>query len=138
MKQSLGHWNYEGNSVNLSEYFGFIYRITNKVKGLSYIGKKQLEFKTCKKPLKGNTNRRRGTKPSDWESYTGSCKRLNEDIIKLGKDNFQFDILQFCHSKMELSYFEVWWIFHYNALFSDMYYNEYVGCRMRNKKKEQI
>ena len=44
---------------------------------------------------------------SDWLTYTGSSKELNDDIKLLGKDKFSFEILMFCTSKKSLSYNEV-------------------------------
>ena len=98
------------------------------------MGKKLLKFKVSKKPLKGRVNKRRSTKASDWKSYTGSCKKLQEDIQKIGKDNFLFEILYWRKSKSELNYEEMKQIILANALFDSSYYNEYVGGRIRIQK----
>ena len=39
------------------------------------------------------------TKESDWKTYTGSCNQLNEDIEKIGKQDFKFEILCWCKNK---------------------------------------
>ena len=48
----------------------FVYLITNTTNGKKYIGKKLAKFKTTKPPLKGKKNKRRGTKESDWRTYS--------------------------------------------------------------------
>jgi hypothetical protein len=131
-----GHWQFDGDIP--TDALGFIYKITNKIDGRGYIGKKLLVFRTCKRPLKNNKNKRRGTKTSDWAVYTGSSNELNSDIEKLGKQNFKFEILFWCKNKLELSYYETKFIIDNNALFSNKYYNQYLWCRIRcspNNKK---
>jgi hypothetical protein len=130
--QDLGHWKFNGEIQE--ESIGFIYKITNLDNNRKYIGKKLLKFKTSKKPLKGRVNKRRGTKESDWRIYTGSCNQLNEDIVKIGKDKFSFEILCWCKSKSDLSYEEMKQIIISNALYDETYYNEYVGGRVRIRK----
>jgi Putative endonuclease segE, GIY-YIG domain len=128
-----GHWtNAAGNRPE--ECIGFIYRICNTTNNRKYIGKKLLKFKTIKKPLKGRVNKRRGLCDSDWRTYTGSCNQLNEDIEKIGKDKFTFEILSWCKNKSDLSYEEMKQIIFANALFDKDYYNEYVGGRVRIRK----
>jgi hypothetical protein len=131
--ENHGHWIIKEDNIP-PEAIGFIYRITNTTNNYKYIGKKLLKFKTTKQPLKGRTNKRRGTKNSNWETYTGSCDTLNKDILEIGKDKFKFEILHWCKSKLELSYMEVKYIIDANAIFSVEYYNQYLGCRLRNKK----
>jgi hypothetical protein len=102
----LGHWTLSEGLYCPSEFFGFIYEITNIVTGKFYIGKKQCLRKIKRKPLKGKTRNRIDHKESDWKSYAGSSNDLLEDIKKYSKENFTFKILRFCNSKWELSYFE--------------------------------
>jgi hypothetical protein len=130
--QDYGHWKVYGDMPK--DVIGFIYKITNNINNRKYIGKKLLKFKTSKKPLKGRINKRRGTKESDWRTYTGSCNQLNEDISKIGKDQFSFEILSWCKSKSDLSYEEMKQIILANALYDKDYYNEYVGGRVRIRK----
>jgi len=59
---------------------------------------------------------------------------LNDDITKIGKENFKFEILSWCKSKSELSYEEMKQIIIANALYDNSYYNEYVGGRVRIRK----
>ena len=104
MATDYGHW--IGKRFNPEDHFGFVYKITNKTNGKSYIGQKQLHTTVKRPPLKGRKNKRHFKKESEWRTYTGSSKSLNEDIEKLGKDKFEFRILQLCDSKWELSYRE--------------------------------
>jgi Putative endonuclease segE, GIY-YIG domain len=128
-----GHWEYLDN-INITDYIGFVYKITNLTNQKKYIGKKLLIFSKTLPPLKGRVNKRRGTKESDWRTYTGSCNQLNEDIEKIGKDKFTFEILSWCKNKSDLSYEEIKQIIFANALFDKDYYNEYVGGRVRIRK----
>jgi hypothetical protein len=128
-----GHWTNATGDIP-DPCVGFIYRITNNINNRKYIGKKLLKFKVTRKPLKGRVNKRRSTKESDWKTYTGSCNQLNEDIIKIGKENFSFEILAWCKSKSDLSYEEMKQIILANALYDSNYYNEYVGGRVRIRK----
>ena len=127
----LGHWQTKLDIPD--DMIGFIYVITSPVYR-KYIGKKICKFKTTKKPLKGRKNKRRGTKTSDWQTYTGSSKKLNLDIKKFGKDKFTFEIIKVCNSKSELAYQETVTILQANAIWDNQYYNEYLSCRLRNPK----
>ena len=100
-----GHWTHDynllGESFNPINFFGFVYRITRKDTGRSYIGKKQLIY-TNRKKVAGRTNRKHVKKESDWKKYTGSCDELNHEIEHLGKVGFSVEILKFCHTKRDL------------------------------------
>jgi hypothetical protein len=131
----MGHWILP---IDLKEIpigsIGFVYKITNKINGKQYIGKKLLENKKKRRPLKGRKNSRRYTVESDWKEYTGSSPKLNADILSISKENFQFEILTFHPSKLTLAYYETKTIIDNNAIFSKEYYNEVLNCRFRNKK----
>ena len=124
----LGHWTLEdkyvyhrtvrmNEDIQPTDYFGFVYRITHRNKGRSYIGKKQFVFTTRKK-VKGRTNRKHVKKESDWKEYTGSCDELNQEIETLGKERFDFEILKFCKTKSELGYTETEYQFKEDVLTS--------------------
>lgn len=130
-----GHWNLPNDLEIIPEgSLGFVYIITNKTNNRKYVGKKLLENKKKRKPLKGRVNARRYKVESDWKEYTGSSPKLNLDIETLGKENFQFDILSFHPSKLLLAYHETKEIVDRNALFSSEYYNEVLNLRIRKQK----
>ena len=96
----LGHW--EGLLTEETLPYGFVYRITNLINNRKYIGKKQCLTLKKRPPLKGKKNRRISEVETDWKSYTSSSKELNEDISKLGKKSFKFEILFWCESNIRL------------------------------------
>lgn len=113
---------------------GFIYKITNLLTGRFYIGKKSLwskkRVKISKKEKLLNPTRKiykEVIKETNWREYTGSSLVLNQDIEKLGKENFKKEIIQWCYSKRELSYSEVKWQFYYNVLEIDSYNGNILG-----------
>jgi hypothetical protein len=111
---------------------GFIYKITNTTTGKIYIGKKILlsnrKKKLTKKEL-AELEPKRGKKPtfkrdiqeSNWKSYYGSCKPLLEEIKQQGELEFRREILKFCKTKKQLSYWEVHYQCNYNVLIEDTY-----------------
>ncbi len=133
--KELGHWEL-ASGLQYKEAFGFIYRITNNVLNKCYIGKKQCISKVKRKPLKGKTKKRIATKESDWKSYTGSSKELNDDIKKYGKHNFSFVILEWCNSKFELGYKEIKLQLQEDVLLKENYYNGIINCRLGKVPKD--
>lgn len=111
---------------------GFIYKITNLQTGKIYIGKKILlsnrKKKLTKKEL-AELEPKRGKKPtfkrdiqeSNWKSYYGSCKPLLEEIKVKGELEFRREILRFCKTKKQLSYWEVHYQCLHNVLIEDTY-----------------
>ena len=104
--------------------FGFVYIITNLKNKKSYIGCKQY-FNYTKKKRKSESN---------WKTYMGSSKHLLEDIKKIGKKNFKFEIIEEFKNKRSLRYYECYYQMKYNVLTSTLegtdeaaYYNNYVG-----------
>jgi hypothetical protein len=137
----FGHWSSTLLTENFEpmNFFGFVYRITRKDTGRSYIGKKQIVF-TRRIKVKGRKNRKHVKKESDWKSYTGSCIELNSEIEKLGKEKFKFEVLKFCLTKGELGYTETMYQFKEEVL--DMkfpngtrkYYNSNIMNRWFSKE----
>jgi|TARA_R110002051_G_scaffold39697_2_gene83378 hypothetical protein len=104
--------------------FGFVYIIINLKNKKSYIGCKQY-FNYTKKKRKSESN---------WKTYMGSSKHLLEDIKKIGKKNFKFEIIEEFKNKRSLRYYECYYQMKYNVLTSTLegtdeaaYYNNYVG-----------
>ena len=103
------------------EQFGFVYIITNLKTEKKYIG--------CKQYLIGKSKRQ-----SRWQSYMGSSKYLKEDIKKLGKKHFKFEVIDEFKNKRSLKYYELVYQVQHNVLTSCVegsdnhkYYNNYIG-----------
>ena len=129
----LGHW--EGvleESTDLP--YGFIYKITNLTNDKKYIGKKQCQSIRKRPPLKGKKNKRHEKIETDWKTYTSSSNELNKDLEELGKDKFKFEILRWCDSKWELSYYEARLQFNEEVLLRDDYYNGIINVRIGGRK----
>lgn len=125
--EDLGHWEYSG-SIDAGAV-GFVYLITELSTGRYYIGKKVLTFKVTKKPLKGKTRKRKGSKESDWRTYTGSSDELNALIEKRGKAAFSFVILRVCRSRAELNYHEAKEQFLRGCLESGQSFNRWISVK---------
>ena len=120
------HWLRVGSGkafVPDPDKFGFVYIITNLHNGKAYIGCKQYKVKA-----------KFGDRESNWKVYTGSSKWLNEDIEKIGKEHFKFEIIAEYKNKRSLRYYELYYQMKYNVLASTMegsdehaYYNSRVG-----------
>lgn len=125
-------WRYNGGLVkdeDLKENYGFVYLIENLVSGRKYIGKKLLWFKKTR-IYKGR--KKRYLAPSDWRIYWGSNQQLNEDIQKLGHDNFRRTVLKWCKTKGECNYWEAKYQFDRNVLLDESYYNDLIRCRIHS------
>lgn len=125
-------WTHNGEIIdeNIPEgSISFVYRITNLSNDKKYIGKKILNFRRTKK-IKGKKRKIRTYKDSDWRNYYGSSTDLNEDRTALGNNAFKREILRFCKSKGEASYWEAKYIFETDAVVNDMYYNQSIMVRV--------
>ena len=113
--------------------FGFVYIIINLKNKKSYIGCKQyFNYKKTKKKSESN-----------WKTYMGSSKHLLEDIEKIGKENFQFEIIAEFKNKRSLKYYECYYQIKYNVLTKTLegtdeaaYYNNYVGGKFYRPVQE--
>jgi len=101
----FGHWIFP-IEFDHTEWFGFIYRITELSTGREYLGKKQFG-KLQRKVIKGRKNRKHIHSESNWKEYTGSSIHLNEQIELNTKDNYKFEIVSLHKSKGSLHYAEV-------------------------------
>lgn len=137
---NTGHWQLSPGLEPNPLAFGFIYEITNNAlnEPKKYIGKKQCISKFKRKPLKGKTRNRLDQKESDWKTYTGSCRELNEDIQKYGKENFTFKILEWGNSKFELGYKEIKLQLLHDVLLKESFYNGIVNCRLCKPKNYNL
>jgi hypothetical protein len=131
-------WLYKDTQISElpEDCIGFVYIIVNNLTGRKYIGKKLAKFsKTTYKTVKlknGNKKRKKikSKIDSDWQLYYGSNIELNEDITKLGNENFTREILYYCRSKAECSYIEAREQFRHRVLESDDYYNGHIQVRV--------
>ena len=131
-------WLYENTHVEQlpEDCVGFVYLITNTISGRKYIGKKLAKFsRTTYRVVKsknGNKKRKkiRSKIDSDWQTYYGSNKQLNQDIAQLGNENFTREILYYCGSKAECSYIEAREQFSRRVLESDDWYNGHIQVRV--------
>jgi len=131
-------WLYENTKIEAlpENCVGFVYLITNNLTGRRYIGKKLAKFsKTTYKTVtlkNGNKKRKRirSKIDSDWQLYYGSNDQLNQDIERLGAENFTREILFYCQSKSACSYIEAREQFRYRVLESDDWYNGQISVRV--------
>jgi len=132
------HWKYS-KKPNLKKNFGFVYLITNKKTGKAYVGCKQYWHPVKRK--KGSSAAAK--RESNWLIYMGSSKSLLEDIKKLGKRSFKFEIIAEFKNKRSLKYYELYYQMKYNVLSSVLegtdeaaYYNNYVGGKFYRPVQE--
>lgn len=132
----MSHWLYQGKIIEdiPDKACGFVYEIVNLTNNKKYIGRKYTTS-TKRKPLTkkqkeaGRVRRDVIKKESDWRTYTGSNKQLNEDIKKLGKENFRFEILYFAETKGQINYIEVNLQHKEDVILRDDYYNDAIGSK---------
>ena len=117
---------------DLEEYFGFTYLITNKKTGKKYVGKKQ--FYLWDGPVGGFkcTDPRsewwdaKAWKNSSWQTYTGSCEELNQEILSGNVWDYQYEVLELCHDKLSLHISEINHMMLWNVLYATDSKGEYV------------
>lgn len=112
----------EPNSIDVKNYYGFIYITTNLTNKKMYIGKKIFA--------------------SNWRTYLGSGIGLKKAIQKYGKDNFNRIIIDLAKTKEELNKKEIFYIDKFNAISSSNFYNMAKGGiggdTYSGKSKEEI
>lgn len=133
-------WIHKGSEVIEidPQYIGFVYFITNNTDGRGYYGKKNCFFKkTTQKTIKlKNGNKKikkiRSLVNSDWPTYYGSSTELQKDVEFFGESNFTREILIFCKTPSELSYYELRYQMVSDCLLHpNLYYNSWVSGRIR-------
>ncbi len=128
------------------DIIGFVYVITCKKNKKRYFGKKLFKFSNTKiktvtlKNGKKVKKKIRSKVESDWQQYYGSNEQLKQDVIELGEDNFEREILHLCKSKAECSYLEMkHQIINDVLLYPNLFYNSFVGGKIhRNHLKGVI
>jgi hypothetical protein len=136
-------WLFESNEIiELPEdCVGYIYCITNLIDGRRYIGKKLAKFaKTSYRmvTLKNGKKKRKKIRSkidSDWRDYWSSSEELRADVARLGESNFSREILLFCKTKNELSYYEAKYQFDHSVLLDESkWYNGWIAVKVRKFK----
>jgi hypothetical protein len=122
------------DSIDVGDYFGFVYEITNLLNGRRYIGRKYFwSFRTP--PGK----KRKQKQESDWQRYYGSCPELKDDVKKYGKLNFKRTILSLHTTKGQCNFEETKQLFLNNVLTEEvgpnapLFYNSNILGRYMRK-----
>ena len=123
---------------DITPYVGFVYLITDLTNNKKYVGKKIFWSIRKLPPLKGQKRKRTKKIESDWMKYYGSSEQVKLLVEDSGPDRFHREILRLCKFKGEMSYFEAKEQFDRNVLFSDEYYNEFIGCKIHSKHVAKI
>ena len=130
-------WTYKGTtftSVDIGDFFGYVYCITNLKSGRKYIGRKNFQ-----QHRKHRGSRRKRTSESNWKAYYGSSKELNEDRKLLGNSTFRREILGLYRTQGKVNYEETRQLFLNNVLTESLddgtpaYYNSNVLGRYYKK-----
>lgn len=123
-------WVYENKPIEeIPEgAIGFVYEIHNTINGRRYIGKKNFFFSKTKQ-VKGK--KKKIKVESDWKTYYGSNKDLQDHVALYGEHRFERKIMKICRTKGEMTYYETKYIFATDAVISEDYYNDWVMCRVR-------
>jgi hypothetical protein len=125
------NWKYNGKDFTedlVGNNYGFVYQITNLTNGRKYIGKKFF-YSAKTKQVKGKKMRYKAS--SNWQTYYGSSDNLTKDVLQLGHENFNREILHLCLTKGECGYLEAKEQFRNNVLETDNYYNSWIMVRVR-------
>jgi len=132
-------WTHRDNKIESlddmpEDTIGFVYLITNLTNNKKYIGRKYITSTRRKALTKKQKDAGRVRKTvvkaeSNWKTYTGSNKQLNQDIDQLGLDQFKFEILAFGKTKGQVNLLEEITQIKLDCLFDDNYYNDAIGSR---------
>ena len=131
-------WIYNDTLIDsniIDDYVGFVYIITNMNNDRRYIGKKLLK-RTKTKQVKGK--KKRSLVESDWKTYYGSNKELQEDVIQMGALNFKREILRLCKTKGECNYFEAKYQFDLRVLEREEFYNCWIQVKVHKAHLKNI
>ena len=136
----MNNWLYEYVPLQddfTTDDYGFIYKITNLESNKFYIGRKSFvhnkKKKLTKKEIAEQTGpgRRSTTKveqiDSGWRKYWGSSKELLADVKLLGENKFEREILKFCPTKKQLTFYEIQYQIQHSVLFTDTYNDNILG-----------
>lgn len=131
-------WMYNGKPLEIEDTEGFtgmVYLIENIVDNKFYVGKKFFWFA---KHRLVNKKKKRVKAESDWKTYYGSSRKLLEDVERLGIDKFKRSVLHLCKTKTQCSFYELEEQITRDALLSESYYNEFIGCKINGKFLDRL
>jgi len=148
-------WTYKTHKIgDITQFpentFGFVYIVTHKPTGKSYIGKKVLfhnkKKRLGKKELAALTGivGRRPTyklevKESDWKKYYGSQSDIKQLLLEGKKDEFERTILKMCPNKKAMTYFEIKFQMIYQVLEKpDEFFNDNILGKFFTKDLQDI
>jgi len=129
---------FDPENFDFESLVGFVYCITDLHNNKKYIGKKTFWSTKRLKPLKGKSRKRVVKKESDWREYHGSNDEVKLLVETHGTERFKREILRLCKSKGEMTYFEMKEQIDREVLFSDEYYNEFIGGKIHSKHVKGI
>ena len=134
-------WYYKGKAyteIHSEDFIGFIYKITHKPTGKLYLGKKNLftqrTLKKGKRELALMTDKRGSKKKvikteSDWKTYKSSNEFLKQQQDK----DLHKEVIMFCKSKGDLTYYETKLQFQCEVLESDKWINGNILSKFFNR-----
>lgn len=131
-------WYYRGeilDSDQIEPYVGFVYLIEDTVNLKSYVGKKFF-WSTKTRSVKGK--KKKVKCESDWKKYYGSNKTLQELTKTQSIDTFKRTVLHLCFTKTQCTYYEMEEQVKRDVLFSESYYNEFIGVKINGKHLKRL
>lgn len=122
-------WHYNGKPVDKhpEDAVAFVYLLIFE-DGSSYIGKKSL-VSTRRKKLAGKTRRTVTKSESNWKSYLSSSDEV-KFRIKVGEKLVTREILRWCRTLAEATYWELYEQMVRHVLLSDNWLNKWVAVRL--------
>lgn len=124
---------------DLEQYWGFVYKITNKNTQEFYYGSKSFFNRTNGKISKKRSNelysgkgrkplREKKIKESDWEYYKSSSKKVQE-MINNQPNNFKFEIIALYQTKAEMLLWEAYFIINQFINKNPLILNEWISIK---------
>ena len=136
-------WTYQNNQeFEIPENaLGYIYKITNLLDKREYIGRKLLSSNrkvrlTKKEKLLPENKRKtfkRVIKQTDWKDYWSSSDELKADVKQFKAENFKREILVFCTTKTDISFYEIYFQIKEDVLFTNSYNKNILGKFFKEK-----
>lgn len=124
---------------DLEQYWGFVYKITNKNTQEFYYGSKSFFNRTNGKISKKRSNelysgkgrkplREKKIKESDWKTYKSSSKKVQE-MIKNQPFGFKFEIVALYKTKAEMLLWEAYFIINEFIMKNSLILNDWLSIK---------